>query len=613
MTTVLDPGQQLVAALVSPDNRSVLGGGEQSLRSFPLLRANLPPVLTGKGSSGFALTCASSGRASRHAVRMSTSGNHTRVTLSVPGMGQPVELTAEHIELMERVAGRMAKTQFGQLAGREELISEGLVILVELANSYDPERSPHFTDYLLSKIRFKFIDYLRGAYGRAMKVADDGSLVGANPRLRAAFRTYSLDAPALGHEDAEPRQMPMPGPSVEEQALARIDWDEFMDVVAGLDEVEQELLLWPVSDESTESLSRRVGLDRTVVAYERRMVKNVVSNALGREIYIQPKTRRKGREETETPVEISRDMIHDVDAEAEAQDGVPADGTTVGRIPSVAGQPDRVLAVDRSPGSRRIRKTRKAVRPPRRLGDAPRPDPQGAGTGSSVLREVLRPPGSPGAGDQGREHQASSAEGQRAPDLQERPREGSARAPELPGGAVLHGVQRGEQATTSAATTGGGQMRLTISDEDLLRRINNGETQTEIAREFGVYPGTVHYRLKHLGVTRNRMTETRKRLMPFKVPARDSGLYEIRMLRLLIAVIEGRKTVGPSNQAFRRFVRHCLAENVVLTYSEEEGCSYVPHDGPSDTHPYRSEVVERMLDLPALSSGRQCPTCLQAV
>lgn len=595
-----------MVALVSPDNWSVLGGGKQSLRSCPLLRAHQPPVLTrkGKGSSGFALTGASFGRASRHAGRSRTSSNYTYVLCSVGCMTLAVELEQHHIEIMERVAGNLAKTSFGRLAGREELVSEGLVALVELATIFDPTRSHtgSFEDFLVAKIRWKLIDYLRSAYGRATKI-EEGQCIKPNARLVGTFQTFSMDSLAPGTDT--PLQVPMPGPSVEDQAIAKVEWEQFLEILDGLDEVDQALLLWPLTGENSEDLQQELGWSKSVAAYERRMVKNQVCDQMGRPISVKSKRPHK----TQTDVQMSRPLDHgDEDAEDVASDATPE-----GRESSVDRSGDGVLAVDRRPGSRRIRKTRSANRPPRSLEDAARLDSRRAGTGSSLLREVLCESGSSGAGDQGREHPQSGSGGPQPLDVPERPRQVDPRPSPGEREPVLHGLQRGEQAQAPSPQKGrGGMARLTISDEDLLSRIQAGETQTEIASEFGVYPGTVHYRLKAMGQTVNRNTDNRKRLFPFRVPSRDHGLYEIRMLKNLIALADGRRQINPTSQAFGRFIRHCLSQNLVVDYDESVGVRYLPFDGPSDAHPYRIPGIEPFIrNLPAKTGV--CPTCAQEV
>jgi len=161
--------------------------------------------------------------------------------------------------------------------------------------------------------------------------------------------------------------------------------------------------------------------------------------------------------------------------------------------------------------------------------------------------------------------------------------------------------------------------KFMLTDEELLAEVAKGRTQVDIANEHNVTPATVHSRLRRLGQTTKRKTETRAHFIPWVIPTVFTNEFEIRMLRNLTALASGKPLRKDRQQITRRFLKYCLDHNVKVAFSEEKGFSFVRHTGLSDTHPYRFEGYEEFLESgstqsrPVAFPGLVCPTCRRAV
>lgn len=114
-----------------------------------------------------------------------------------------------HIDHVTAIARRLAGTTFGELDGPEELASEGLVVLTELALTWDPAIIPSFTVYISLYAKFRLIDWLVAAHGRQ-----------GTARLAASYARDSLDDETVGGV-WEASLISHAAPSAEHVAVAR--------------------------------------------------------------------------------------------------------------------------------------------------------------------------------------------------------------------------------------------------------------------------------------------------------------------------------------------------------------------------------------------------------
>lgn len=149
-------------------------------------------------------------------------------------MGVP-DVTQGHVDLIQGIARNLARTGVGTLAGPDELESQALVTLWDLALAWDETTRVPFQAYLARNGRRRLIDWLRAEYGRRPRNSD-----GWGTRLSHAFLTNSLD-------DSDDLREPQPGP--EDAVIAR---ETLTETITTINQVctprERAVLLAPLTD-----------------------------------------------------------------------------------------------------------------------------------------------------------------------------------------------------------------------------------------------------------------------------------------------------------------------------------------------------------------------------
>ena len=179
----------------------------------------------------------------------------------------------DHIDHVNRIAASLARTPLGTRAGGvDELQSQGLVVLWELALAYNP-RAGTFGGYLAALTRHRLVDWIRTACGREVHSTGEPS-----PKLAANL----LDERSLDADPDHALELVDPAPGVEETVLARL---RLVEVAAVIDEVctprQKEALLWAVATgRSTQELSDLHGVTRTATDRNKWLAKTRVLEAL---------------------------------------------------------------------------------------------------------------------------------------------------------------------------------------------------------------------------------------------------------------------------------------------------------------------------------------------
>lgn len=157
---------------------------------------------------------------------------------------EPVELTEDHVALVWLLARRLVgRNGIARIVGVEELVSEGLVILVVLSQEFDPELGVPFEAFVRMRLPNKLIDHLRQTYGRVTRH-------GEVPRkMRITLMTSSLDDHFTDDENKElpDERLIDPSPPMEEQVESRMQLEQlFRFAEEELTSRHQEALLWPL-------------------------------------------------------------------------------------------------------------------------------------------------------------------------------------------------------------------------------------------------------------------------------------------------------------------------------------------------------------------------------
>lgn len=188
-----------------------------------------------------------------------------------------IQLTEDHIDRTQRIAHAVARGPVGRMAGPEELESEALVILWDLALNFDPDLNVPFTAYLSMNMGRRLIDWLRTTYGRASPGQD------MPMKLLSSFRSVSIDDfyGLEGDTDHDYRLIDgQPGP--EEIALNRDEWSRFCAETEGLSEHQRESLLWPVFEDTPTPYAERSGKSKMDISSTRGLVKARIARKLDR-------------------------------------------------------------------------------------------------------------------------------------------------------------------------------------------------------------------------------------------------------------------------------------------------------------------------------------------
>lgn len=186
-----------------------------------------------------------------------------------------VEVTPVHVDRVELVARALARTKIGSLAGVEELLSEAQVVLWQLALAWDPDQGVPFNAYLSMHTRHRLIDYLRRTYGR---VEQQDRI---SPKMAGWLNSVSLDELVELEIDGDPRRSDF---SVEDEVIAREQWQAFWVAVAQLSEFERRVLLWPILEDSAQACIVETGKTKHEVAAKRFHTKVKVAELIDRPV-----------------------------------------------------------------------------------------------------------------------------------------------------------------------------------------------------------------------------------------------------------------------------------------------------------------------------------------
>lgn len=190
-----------------------------------------------------------------------------------------MDINAQHIEIAETVARKVARTRSGQLAGPDELISQAMVSLWELALSFDEERGVPFNAYLWGNLQNRLIDWLRSEYGRAPYTSPDGKRKIKGDRLLINMGMGSLD---LVDENGDHpfAEHPCSKPSVEDEVMGRCEITALAEALKPMSDLERESLLWPVWADGPQEAADKVGTSKNSVGTTRVRMKSVMRRKL---------------------------------------------------------------------------------------------------------------------------------------------------------------------------------------------------------------------------------------------------------------------------------------------------------------------------------------------
>jgi RNA polymerase sigma factor (sigma-70 family) len=169
-----------------------------------------------------------------------------------------VEITQAHIDQVNRIAWTLGQTTFGRLAGTDELQSEALVVLWDLATKWDPDKgTTSFHQFVEVNAKRRLIDWLRHAYGGT-----------STPRrLSISLGVLSLDA-IDGLLDEQPADTPAPDEALitaDEHAEAADLYEQAMRALPRACSPNQQEVLLRVPDKSPEEIADELGMSRNTV------------------------------------------------------------------------------------------------------------------------------------------------------------------------------------------------------------------------------------------------------------------------------------------------------------------------------------------------------------
>lgn len=201
-----------------------------------------------------------------------------------------VVITQDHIDYLAATARNLSQTStLGRLMGEEELVSQSLLTLWEMARAFDPDLNVPFIAYLALYGRLRLIDYLRHSYGRF----HDGEVA---HRARAALGTLSLDTGAdPDRNDEWAAALVDIAPSVEEVVEGR-DEVHRLGVLFRSGELspdETRSLLWPVEEGTAVPFIVESGINYNRAARLRMVAKAKAAAYLGRTVHLRIYTSRE--------------------------------------------------------------------------------------------------------------------------------------------------------------------------------------------------------------------------------------------------------------------------------------------------------------------------------
>lgn len=199
-----------------------------------------------------------------------------------------VEITRDHLDLVTRVVhATRAQSGILRLIEEEELVSEGMVLLWQIALEFDPSKGTgNFEAFAVQRLRWGLIDYGRSTIGRISPETGKPTV-----GLLATSRQTSLDAELEDADDDPHRRSGIeadPSPPVEDRVCSRDELRRVLVEASKLPPVFRDALLWPMSDDPRPmALMAQHGLKAVnQVSYYRINAKKRVGAAVGRPVEI---------------------------------------------------------------------------------------------------------------------------------------------------------------------------------------------------------------------------------------------------------------------------------------------------------------------------------------
>lgn len=504
----------------------------------------------------------------------------------------PPEITQKHVDIVCWIARRLVREHsVAYRVGLEELESQALLILWEQALAWDPSRDVPFEAFLYGRVRFRLLDWLRFQHGRV-----HGDVVPS--KMLATLLADSIDE-MHEYDDHHYAHLVDSGPGPEQIVEDRDELERLVELVGYLLPEYQDSLLWPLEEGGAPAVMEQWGVNRNKVGSWRLMAKEIAYAILDRPVQ---KRSYVWRDKKVNPVEgSSRELLHDEDPGSEAATGA-SNGRAEVLPEGPAGCFCRLLDMD---GRLRLGRVRTALgqdgplpRPPVGVRAASRANSGGSRDRPPVSREAVCESCPSRGRDSPGEHAATTEQPghRRAVSARPSPRR-DAQVLVEPATVVLHGLRCHPAARVQTETRGARRGRMIrapghkkhtlryIPDEQL---IEDRRTMTlrEMAAKYDVSHSTVSVRMKRLGCGIGNRPRYRNEI-PWKVNVDHDQDRTVVCLRMLGRYRAGMELEAYEVSALRRFVRKCLAENVVADYDYEKGFGFRPSGVLlQEEHPY---------------------------
>lgn len=164
------------------------------------------------------------------------------------------KITQHHIDIVQLKARQLAQHH----CDADELESQALVVLWDLALAWDENGGATFESYLFKYTQPRLIDWLRKQYGRApVEGEHSGDRMRFNLGMRSLERLSEQSADTEGEYTPEWLTDPTPGP--QQVVEDRDELRRLGEYMADLEPYDQDLLLAPLYVESMKEVAARHG------------------------------------------------------------------------------------------------------------------------------------------------------------------------------------------------------------------------------------------------------------------------------------------------------------------------------------------------------------------
>lgn len=212
---------------------------------------------------------------------------------------KPPEITQEHIDMATRIAHGLAyESRLARMAGGDELASQALLALWELALAFDDSLGVPFRAYIGQQLKRRLVDWLRSEYGR-MRPA------GPSERLRFSMSTQPF---AVDDETGRLLDIADARARVEAEVLAKDELYRLRTAVMGMQLVEQWGLLYPVIENGSDLAVEELGITRAQLGQQRSRIKRIAGKTLDRPIQVRGYRRRRAISSEST---LARSNVND--------------------------------------------------------------------------------------------------------------------------------------------------------------------------------------------------------------------------------------------------------------------------------------------------------------